>query len=207
MPRDSNSHNHCIKSIQICFLTFSSDGAHAKFEKAVVVDLLLVLYSRGLCIIHPLYEKLGRGDIMFTPYHFVLTLSSVRRLFGAIRSVSYTNPVIPGWHLDPSCTFVADFENTFFCTTSTFMAFPGNPIYASKDLIDWKIASNCISRPSQMPEMRIATNQQFGGFFARDPPLSLRHFLSYLNMGKCRLSASQIQPFMDYRSIRCRILV
>ena len=82
------------------------------------------------------------------------------------QNVAYTNPVLPGWHSDPSCVFVAELENTTFCTTSSFMAFPGNPIYASQDFVNWKLASNALSRVEQLPEIRIATNQQFVGMFA-----------------------------------------
>ncbi|KAL4971935.1 glycosyl hydrolase [Aspergillus desertorum] len=46
---------------------------------------------------------------------------------------TYTNPILPGWHSDPSCVYVAE-QETFFCATSTFIAFPGLPVYASKDL-------------------------------------------------------------------------
>ncbi|KAK7947034.1 uncharacterized protein PG986_011355 [Apiospora aurea] len=76
---------------------------------------------------------------------------------------SYNNPILPGWHSDPSCVFVAEgpYNNTAFCTTSTFMAFPGNPLYDSRDLTTWKL----------LPEIRTATNQQFAGMFAN----TLRH--------------------------------
>ena len=56
---------------------------------------------------------------------------------------TYYNPVLPGWHSDPSCTVVGD---TFYCATSTFIAFPGIPIYASKDLINWRLISHAWSR-------------------------------------------------------------
>lgn len=46
---------------------------------------------------------------------------------------TYYNPILPGWHSDPSCINVND---TYYCATSTFEAFPGLPIYASKDLIN-----------------------------------------------------------------------
>ncbi|CAE7008707.1 hypothetical protein PTT_19459 [Pyrenophora teres f. teres 0-1] len=82
------------------------------------------------------------------------------------QTVAYNNPILPGWHSDPSCVFVAELENTTFCTTSSFLAFPGNPIYASQDLVNWKLASNALSRVAQLPEIRSATNQQFAGMFA-----------------------------------------
>ncbi|THY25673.1 hypothetical protein D6D01_05011 [Aureobasidium pullulans] len=52
------------------------------------------------------------------------------------KNVSYTNPILPGWNSDPSCVFVAERDNTFFCTTSSFLAYPGAPMYSSKDLIN-----------------------------------------------------------------------
>jgi beta-xylosidase len=45
-----------------------------------------------------------------------------------------TNPVLPGWHSDPSCVFVAEWDNTTFCTASSFLSTPGLPIMASRDL-------------------------------------------------------------------------
>ncbi|PYI28613.1 hypothetical protein BP00DRAFT_438323 [Aspergillus indologenus CBS 114.80] len=75
---------------------------------------------------------------------------------------NYTNPILPGWHSDPSCAFIAAWDETFFCTTSTFLAFPGIPIYASKDLIHWKLVSHALSRPSQAPFLRNATGQSEG---------------------------------------------
>lgn len=88
-------------------------------------------------------------------------------------NTTYTNPIIPGWHSDPSCVFVPELDNTTFCTTSSFMMFPGNPIYASRDLIHWELASNALSRVAQLPTIRTATNvldtpgaPQLGGMFA-----------------------------------------
>ncbi|KAE8139975.1 glycosyl hydrolase [Aspergillus pseudotamarii] len=76
----------------------------------------------------------------------------------------YTNPILPGWHSDPSCTYVKE-EDTIFCVTSTFIAFPGLPIYATKDLQNWKQVSNVFNRPSQIPSLSDTTNQQ-GGIYA-----------------------------------------
>jgi beta-xylosidase len=72
---------------------------------------------------------------------------------------TYTNPILPGWHSDPSCVFVAEENNTFFCTTSSFLAFPGIPIYASQDLVHWKLVSNAFTRPEQVPEIANSTSQ------------------------------------------------
>jgi beta-xylosidase len=95
-----------------------------------------------------------------------LALVSFLGLASAAQHVPYTNPILPGWHSDPSCVFVAELDNTFFCTTSSFISFPGNPIYASQNLVNWTLASYSVSRVAQLPEIRTATNSQFGGMFA-----------------------------------------
>ncbi|KAL2866109.1 glycosyl hydrolase [Aspergillus lucknowensis] len=66
-------------------------------------------------------------------------------------------------HSDPSCTRVDD---TFFCTTSTFIAFPGLPVYASKDLINWRLISHAWSREAQLPGVSWNTTGQQDGMFA-----------------------------------------
>jgi beta-xylosidase len=79
---------------------------------------------------------------------------------------SYNNPIIPGFHPDPSCTFVPQLNNTFFCTFSSFLTFPGLPIYASRDLINWKLISNAISRPEQLPALGALPRGSTSGIYA-----------------------------------------
>jgi len=43
-------------------------------------------------------------------------------------NTTYQNPIIPGFHPDPSCIFVREFDNTFFCASSSFIAWPGASI-------------------------------------------------------------------------------
>lgn len=52
---------------------------------------------------------------------------------------TFFNPILPGFHPDPSCIFVSEWNATFFCASSSFNAFPGIPIHASKDLQNWKL--------------------------------------------------------------------
>lgn len=75
---------------------------------------------------------------------------------------TFHNPILPGWNSDPSCTFVKELDNTFFCTVSSFLAFPGVPVYASKDLVNWKLASNALTRPEQLPELSRNSQQNEG---------------------------------------------
>jgi beta-xylosidase len=50
----------------------------------------------------------------------------------APRGAAYRNPVIPGFHPDPSVVRVGD---DFFLVTSSFEFFPGVPIFTSRDLV------------------------------------------------------------------------
>lgn len=52
---------------------------------------------------------------------------------------TFYNPIFPGFHPDPSCIFVPEWDETYFCAASSFNAFPGLPIHASKDLRDWRL--------------------------------------------------------------------
>ncbi|KAF2793458.1 glycoside hydrolase family 43 protein, partial [Melanomma pulvis-pyrius CBS 109.77] len=93
----------------------------------------------------------------------LLFLTSVFSLLGrSLAQLSIRNPILPGFHPDPSCVFVAEWNNTFFCTTSTFSWFPGLPIYASRDLLHWKLVSNAFSRPEQLPYLGYINRGQSG---------------------------------------------
>lgn len=62
--------------------------------------------------------------------------------------VHYKNPVLPGFHPDPSVTRVGD---TFYLVNSTFSYFPGVPIYESRDLVNWTQIGNVLSRRENLP--------------------------------------------------------
>ena len=72
------------------------------------------------------------------------------------------NPALPGWHSDPSCVFVAEPHNQVFCTSSTFMLTPGLPVYASADLVNFKLVSHAMSRESQVPDFMQSIPQSDG---------------------------------------------
>ena len=59
----------------------------------------------------------------------------------------YKNPVLPGFHADPSVCRAGD---DFYLVNSTFQYFPGVPVFHSKDLIHWEQVGNCLTRPSQL---------------------------------------------------------
>ncbi len=76
-----------------------------------------------------------------------------RMAFGDIEVVTelnaqgFKNPVLPGFHADPSVCRVGD---DFYLVNSTFQYFPGVPVFHSKDLVNWEQIGNCLTRPSQI---------------------------------------------------------
>lgn len=59
----------------------------------------------------------------------------------------YSNPILPGFHPDPS---VCRVDDDFYLVNSTFQFFPGVPIFHSKDLIHWEQIGHCLTRRSQV---------------------------------------------------------
>jgi alpha-N-arabinofuranosidase len=72
----------------------------------------------------------------------------------------YRNPVIPGFHPDPS--ICRDGED-YYLVTSTFEFFPGVPVYHSRNLANWELSGYCLSRNEQLP---LAGCKPSGGIFA-----------------------------------------
>jgi xylan 1,4-beta-xylosidase len=72
----------------------------------------------------------------------------------------YRNPVIPGFHPDPSVCRVGE---DYYLVTSTFEYFPGVPVFHSRDLVDWELIGHCLTRPEQVP---LAGTRASGGIFA-----------------------------------------
>jgi alpha-N-arabinofuranosidase len=59
----------------------------------------------------------------------------------------FRNPVLPGFHPDPSLTRVGE---DYYLVTSTFAYFPGLPVYRSRDLVNWRLIGHAIDRPGQL---------------------------------------------------------
>ena len=70
------------------------------------------------------------------------------------------NPIIPGFHPDPSICRVGE---NYYIVNSSFQYFPGVPIYHSKDLVNWELIGNVLDRESQLP---LETANSFGGIYA-----------------------------------------
>ncbi|NCC50507.1 MAG: glycoside hydrolase family 43 protein, partial [Spartobacteria bacterium] len=69
----------------------------------------------------------------------------------AAKETNFRNPVLPGFHPDPSVCRVG---GDYYLVTSSFEYFPGVPIYHSRDLVHWRALGHCLTRPSQLPLQR-----------------------------------------------------
>lgn len=61
--------------------------------------------------------------------------------------MKYMNPIITGFHPDPSICRAGD---DFYLVNSTFEYFPGIAVFHSKDLINWTQIGHCITRNEQL---------------------------------------------------------
>lgn len=59
----------------------------------------------------------------------------------------YRNPILAGFHPDPSLCRV---DNDYYLINSTFEYFPGLPIFHSTDLVNWEQIGHVIHRPEQL---------------------------------------------------------
>lgn len=62
--------------------------------------------------------------------------------------MKFKNPVVPGFHPDPSVCRVGE---DYYLVTSSFEYFPGVPLFHSRDLVHWQQIGYCLTRRSQLP--------------------------------------------------------
>ena len=60
---------------------------------------------------------------------------------------TFRNPILPGFHPDPSICRVGD---DYYLVCSSFEYTPGVPIFHSRDLVRWRQLGNVLDRPSQL---------------------------------------------------------
>ncbi|GLU48597.1 glycoside hydrolase family 43 protein [Nocardiopsis ansamitocini] len=73
---------------------------------------------------------------------------------------SFRNPVLSGFHPDPSVCRVGD---DYYLVTSTFEYFPGLPVHHSRDLVHWRILGHALDRSDQLDLSGIRCS---GGLYA-----------------------------------------
>src|SRR6188768_1491219 len=54
----------------------------------------------------------------------------------------FRNPILGGYYPDPSITRVGD---TYYLVNSTFAHWPGIPIHASRDLVNWRLVGHALN--------------------------------------------------------------
>ncbi|CAH0045048.1 unnamed protein product [Clonostachys solani] len=96
------------------------------------------------------------------------------------------NPLIPGWNPDPHVLRVDD---TYYIAVSSFLTYPGIPIYKSKDLSNWELVSHALDNPKNVPITGVRNNN---GVWA--PSLSYIDGLFYMT------SMAMTGSDPDYRS-------
>ncbi len=78
----------------------------------------------------------------------LLSLAALSLCLCPTLAQGYRNPVVPGFHPDPSICRVGD---DYYLVNSSFQYFPGVPVHHSKDLVHWEQIGYCLTRPSQLP--------------------------------------------------------
>ncbi|HLP04172.1 MAG TPA: glycoside hydrolase family 43 protein [Paludibacter sp.] len=84
----------------------------------------------------------------------------------------YTNPVITGFHPDPSVCKAGD---DFYLVNSSFEYFPGVPVFHSKDLVNWEQIGHCLTRKSQLDLDKCGAS---GGIYA--PTIRFHNGIFYM---------------------------
>ncbi|MDR0442878.1 MAG: glycoside hydrolase family 43 protein [Treponema sp.] len=74
--------------------------------------------------------------------------------------MTYKNPVIRGYHPDPS---ICRANGKYFLVTSSFQFFPGVTLFESDDLVNWRQIGYCLTRESQLP---LDNTGSSGGIYA-----------------------------------------
>jgi xylan 1,4-beta-xylosidase len=104
------------------------------------------------------------------------------------------NPLIPGFHPDPSVVRVGD---DYYLATSTFEYRPGIPIFHSRDLIEWALIGHVVTRPGQQQMLGVPTG---GGIWA--PTIRWRDGVFYVivadAMGRGMLLFTATDPAGDW---------
>lgn len=110
---------------------------------------------------------------------------------------SFYNPILPGWYSDPSvCT---DGDGNYFLATSSFVYFPGVPLFHSNDLVNWKQVGHVLSRPSQLVNME--GQHVSGGIFAPDisyNPHNKTYYMVTTNVGAGNFFVKTQNPFGEW---------
>jgi xylan 1,4-beta-xylosidase len=85
------------------------------------------------------------GDAIFS--HFSYSGRDPVDTVIPVKRGQYRNPVLPGFHPDPSIVRVGV---DYFLVNSSFAFYPGLPVFHSRDLTNWTQIGNAIDRPGML---------------------------------------------------------
>ena len=105
----------------------------------------------------------------------------------------FYNPVLPGWYSDPS---ICSNGEDYFLVTSTFVYYPGVPIFHSPDLVNWKQIGHVLDRPSQL--INFEGQHTSGGIFAPAisyNPHNKEYYMITTNVGAGNFFVKTKDPF------------
>lgn len=88
-----------------------------------------------------------RTTIIFTILCVVLLAALFPLSAQSTDKSTFKNPILPGFHPDPSICRVGD---DYYLVTSSFTWFPGLPIYHSRDLVNWELIGFGLARPDMI---------------------------------------------------------
>jgi len=74
--------------------------------------------------------------------------------------MKFSNPIIPGFHPDPSTCRAGE---DYYLVTCSFEYFPGVPIFHSRDLVHWRQIGHCLTKNNQL---NLQNESDSGGLFA-----------------------------------------
>ena len=72
---------------------------------------------------------------------------------------NFKNPILPGFHPDPSIWRVGE---DYYLVNSTFEWYPGLPVYHSRDLVNWELIGYGAHRPEQLGLVRGVPGRRLG---------------------------------------------
>ncbi len=106
----------------------------------------------------------------------------------------FYNPVLAGWYSDPSmCT---NGKGDYFLVTSSFVYYPGVPIFHSRDLVNWKQIGHVLNRPEQL--LNFDRQHVSGGIFApaiEYNPANETYYMVTTNVGAGNFYVKTKDPF------------
>ncbi|GGB40964.1 glycoside hydrolase 43 family protein [Sphingomonas metalli] len=115
---------------------------------------------------------IGTAALAGEPHFERFTYSGQSQERVAVGPGEYRNPILSGYYPDPLVVRVGE---DYYLANSSFISFPGIPVWHSRDLVHWRQIGNAIDRPTQLSFLDRTTAT---GVFA--PDISYHDGLFYI---------------------------